>query len=563
MKNKIAIIYVIIAISMLFIAIILPEKKYYGELTFSVASGFFDEEFDLELNAPAGYQIYYTLDGSFPTADSIAYKGPIHIYDASVNDNVYSMRTDISASYLQDEIDQYSYMQYSAGYVVPDFCVDKCTIIRAACYDSDGYLVDEKSASYFIGYGDRREYENMHIVSLITDPDNLFDYNKGIYVLGKEYDNFVQNERDDSMYTPWWSHWGANYTQIGPEWERPVEVQIFDKDRALVIDQECGMRISGSGSRGYLPRNINLFAREEYSAGERFNYDLFGTGIYVHKMTLFAGGDDRVSKITDRIISDLTKDCAFLTMNYEPCMMFLDGEYWGTYYLVDSFNEDTIEATYGVGSKDVVIIKGKALEHGTQDDLYEYINLMEYIKNTDFSIAENYLDLQNKIDIESFIDYYACQMYIARNGDWPGSNEAMWKSKRNDSSNPYADRRWRWIIYDVNSCDTMMSSMLGFDSFSYLMEDEIFSSIWRNPDFQQSFLSRFEELADTVFLPDTVNALIDGYEQEMNDAMMLGARRFLGNYLADDYFINGCEDVRTFYNNRREIIFGYIDSYGQ
>ena len=56
--------------------------------TFSVKSGFYDSDFDLELNSESGTRIYYTTDNTIPTEKSTLYNGSIKISDASLNDNI-------------------------------------------------------------------------------------------------------------------------------------------------------------------------------------------------------------------------------------------------------------------------------------------------------------------------------------------------------------------------------------------------------------------------------------------------------------------------------------------
>lgn len=58
-----------------------------------------------------------------------------------------------------------------------------------AQFDSEGMCVSEASAVYFVGYDRKPVYEGMPIISIITDPDNLFDYERGIYVTGALYEN--------------------------------------------------------------------------------------------------------------------------------------------------------------------------------------------------------------------------------------------------------------------------------------------------------------------------------------------------------------------------------------
>ena len=60
--------------------------------------------------------------------------------------------------------------------------------VRAACRDADGNFGEAKTESYFVGYDEKAGYRNMNVMSVVTDPGNLFDYDTGIYVLGRKYD---------------------------------------------------------------------------------------------------------------------------------------------------------------------------------------------------------------------------------------------------------------------------------------------------------------------------------------------------------------------------------------
>lgn len=526
------------------------------ELLFSKESGFYEEAFELELSSESG-TIYYTLDGTTPDKNSLKYEAPILITDATENENVHSMRTDVSTGFEKEEIEKISsgYM----GFQVPDYKVDKATIVRAVIYDGNGNYSDVKTASYFVGFSDKAGYEGMKIVSVVTDPANLFDYETGIYVTGKAYDEYVKEYRGGDEYywrEEFWALWSANYRNRGIKWERKAECQFFDEAGQLDLTQECGIRIHGGVSRGYNPKSLNLYARKEYDGNKKLQADLFGTGYYASAVTFFQGGNDVRTKAKDYIVCAEIKDLNVATMNYEPYVMFLNGEYWGVYWLNEKYNADYFEYYYGVDKDNVIMIKNGELEEGEEEDLKYYSKMVEFCSRSDVTKLENYERVCEMIDIESYIDYYAVMCYIGRNGDWPWLNYGLWRVKKTEGS-LYGDGKWRWIIFDLNS----PGFSLDLDSIGYVMEhDEMFKNLMSNDTFRSQLLLRMEELTDTVFDPEIMNERLDEYQNFMAEPMCENDRRFFGDDSLSQFY-GGIEELRKFFAERKEYLAPILERY--
>lgn len=540
-------------------ASIIYGQKNNSKIIFSKESGFYDEEFELSIYAPTK-EIYYTLDGSEPDRSSLKYIEPIKVKDATHNPNTYSMREDTTTEFLDEELEKYSKERRRVYYKTPDYKIDKCTIIKVVYYDEKGEKSRTEERNYFVDFDEKTGYENINIISISTDPANLFDYEDGIYVLGNTYDQFREEvDMEEYWAREYWYHWDANYRNRGIDWERESRIHVYNDDKELVLSQNIGIRIQGGGSRGFLPKSLNIYARDEYGEN-RLYYNFFNTGYYPKRVTLTTGGDDYYLKIKDRLVSELAKNTNVVTMNYEPYVLFLNGEYWGFYYLTEKYDEIFIENYYGVDkgetSEDIIIVKDDNLETGKAEDLEElYMEAIKFIAESDLRNEKKYQQACELMDIESCIDYFAVLGYAGRSGDWPHQNYALWRS-RNISEKKYEDGKWRYMIFDVNST-SMELGMVDHDLIGELRQySAVFNSLCDNDTFKKQFVNRLLELADTIYAQENIERKLSEYTALMEKPMENHYRRFWGT--GSEKFSEGVEEIRQFYSLRKEYVIESI-----
>ncbi|MDO5132896.1 MAG: CotH kinase family protein [Eubacteriales bacterium] len=597
------------------LAFIAPPQEYENNevknsrIIFSKPSGFYETAFTLWIKAPTK-EIYYTLDGTDPVRGkegTYAYdaREGIRIEDVTPSENVHSIRTDVTTGFDTAAVKEFGKEEDLIPYRVPEDPVDKCTILRAAFYSEEGERSEIQTGAYFIGYEGRKGYGGIKTVSVITDPANLFDYEKGIYVTGKTFDDFAaadsfHNGKIWYRHVWWW--WDANYNRSGRDWERTANVQFFDSDGSLLLQQEAGIRIQGGGSRGFLPKSLNLYARRDYDGNTRFHYDFFGTGFEAKRLTLTTCGDDYYTKQKDRLVSELAEGQGFAVMHYEPCMLFLDGEFWGFYYLTEKYDEKYFSYYYGVPEEEVVEIKNNQIEVGTGEDLSLYEEMKAFIEESDMSVQENYERACELIDMDSFLNYYAVLIYCARCGDWPNGNFALWRTRevpeartegetggspeegetgsaqeegeadrdsdpardsgpRETEESPYRDGRWRWVLFDVNSA-AISPNLQEHDTLAYVRKNKsmrMFASLWANPGFREQFSERILEYGRTFFAPESVNSLLDGYETVMKDPMEIHYSRFFGEESGLDFSGITKETIRDFFAVRYAAVEKFLE----
>ena len=465
-----------------------PEEQP-AAFTFSAESGIYPEEFSLSINIPEGCTVRYTTDGSDPATSQTAliYESEIPITDRKQDKNVVSAVDPvlISGNYNRPTSNKKDFF-CTAG-APDDASVDKCTVIRAALLDAQGNLLSTQSATYFIGTAEEHiqglaqscaaSGMELAVISISMNYEDLFDSATGIYVKGDifneallqylQYHNRVTDgETARSL--------DANYKQRGREWERQATITFFefspDGARA-VLTQDCGIRIQGNYSRSDLQKGFRLFARSEYGES-KFRYPVFGTDYRndagevmdsFDTLVLRNGGNCAfTSKFNDTFWQSLLHNTACDTKHSRPCVVYLNGEYWGLYVLEEDYTDDYLNDVHGVAKDNVVIYKGDAesyaigykLDEGEipagQEEDYYFRPLLDFFATHDsLKSQEDYDAFCQLVDPESVRDYFAVQCWINNKWDWPGKNWSMWRTLEVEEGNPYGDGRWRFMFYDM------------------------------------------------------------------------------------------------------------------
>ncbi len=534
----------------------------------SAQSGFYENEFSLEIACDTEGTIYYTTDGSDPRTSGTRheYTGAISIKDRSDDKNVVSA---VDPAIFCGSFSDYRAAQQkficSAG-IPADSDVDKCTIIRAASEAKDGTFSKVAAGTYFIGTEEEHiegisesceaSGQSLAVISISMEYDDLFSSSKGIYAKGDIFesalaDYIASGEHIDGETA---RQLDANYKQKGMDWERECHIDFFEcspDETVPVLSQDCGIRIQGNYSRSDLQKGFRLFARTEYG-DNRFRYPVFGEdavrqsgeAIDTYKsIVLRAGGNCAfTSKFNDTYWQALTKDYNYATKASRPCIVYLNGEYWGLYVLEEDFSNEYFEDHYDIPKENVVVYKGDAeslrlgykldegkLPEGMTDESYYFNELFDFFdSHRNLEEQEDYDEFSKLVDVESVRDYFLTEIWINNKWDWPGKNWSMWKSTLADGSTPYADGRWRFMLYDVEFGGVMGENDVYVNTIKEDNYKELglldmntsnpavlcFAYLMTNDAFREDFNTRLLEESGTTFEYSHATELLDEFEAE-------------------------------------------------
>lgn len=519
---------------------------------FSANGGFYDNAFNLSLYGADG-EIYYTLDGSDPTDKDnpgrMKYDKAIPIYDNSSEPNVWSARTDIAV--------EFGGMR---AYSAPEDCVDKCMIVRAAVIDENGFTSDVVSNSYFVGRT-QADYWGMKVISLTTDSANLFDPDKGIYVLG------TQNETASDADKPWLT----NYYGGGDDWKRPANVQVIANGKAEYSD-DILIRMTGASSRTNYQKSIRMYAQDNSKMKYAFidglkGYD-GGVAASYDKLTLRnAGSDNTLLHWRDEFFQSRVTDRDFAVQGAENCIVFLDGEFWGMYTMTEKYDKHFLNSHYGISKTYIdengteqpnyAIIKSNSGVDGNIDDGYEFEELVRLVISGEWDVTDSeiYQRICDRLDVQSLMDYIAVETYINNNDSSNTigcnfNNYAVWRTHNADPANPYADGKWRFMLFDTDNggsffygTDMGEGTAYDYDQLNTMDPEkdlrnfgELFYCLLKNDTFRQQFYETYLDIMEKNFAPDDMRQAISDKDTAVHDAVMATRKRFgLDNCWADSY----------------------------
>lgn len=522
-----------------------PELVYSGELLPPVCSqpgGFYHEALVLKLSANAAEHIYYSLDGSEPDAASLLYTGRI----------IIQPKTDVA--------NDLSAIPTSPRWLPPLGNVFKGTVLRAIAVDNKNHKSGELVSTFFVDEAQEQRYA-FPVIAITVNKNDLFGYKNGIYVLGKSYgdkDNYIR--KNIPLNLPWWEY-PSNYLMRGSDAERPAHIEFYEPAGALGFEANAGIRINGNATRGFAQKSLRICFREKYGQ-PRLSYELF-PGHPVKEFNSFllrnSGNDWDKTMFRDGLMQSLMKQGYIDVQADRPCVVFINGEYWGLHNLRERFDENYLGNKYHVATDSVTILElNGELSFGKKGDERAFKNLLEFVRKNDLSVQASYEAVKKQMDIRSFSDFLIANIFYC-NGDWPNNNVKFWRYKTgvNIDSLSAKDGRWRWMLYDTdwgfgyNSQSTPESNLLGKATNTGSV-GVLFSGLIKNPEFKTYFLQRFQELLNTVFSTEHMLAEIDKMQKQIEPGIQEQVNRWraIRSY---DQWLENVDVLRDFAKKRPAI----------
>ncbi len=460
--------------------------------------GIYSAPFSVFLNAqPGNTEIYYTLDGSVPSASNgTLYDGRVRI-DGTTTLRATAVHPTLPNAPVQthtylfvtDTIDQRGIPQ---GYPLQ-------WNGTPADYEMDAEIVSVSPYQFQIATA----LTAIPSMSLVLDKDSLFGSN-GIYL---------------------------NSEESGAGWERAVSAEFLSNDPSIEQFQvDAGLEIHGGASR--IPtaspkHSFRLKFKKIYGPGE-LKYDLFENNTSEfgavkefdtlilrarYNLSWISGNTDfdqrrRALYMRDQWMRDAQAAMGQPSTHGRWVHLYLNGQYWGLFNLHERPDADFMSEYFG-GDKDTdwdVIESGEAKD----GDLNAW-NAMFSIAKTAGSNANVVRDIEAYLDVENFIDYIILN-HTAGNTDWYFHN--WYAARRREPGAGFKffswDAEWVWLSENENWIEPSFPNSPS-ELFELLREDATFRVALADRIHKHLFsdgaltpannIARFDTLVNTVSGP--------------------------------------------------------------
>lgn len=485
-------------------------KEVAPEVTFDQLGGLLTDTMFVEIGVEEDSlkeHIYYTLDGSEPTYSSLRYEEPIRIDESTV----------LRARVLkQGMLPRYAQTQ---SYLAPDHDID------------------------------------LPIMSIVTDSSWFFGDTLGIYEGDKTYGLAC---------------WNQNGNYIGNRF-RYISIEYFDDlTKESKVNQTVLARISGGCTRTYPHKSMIVKANKrlpQHSIPQVFwkeKPEISKTNSF---MLRNSGQDYNRTMFRDAAVQHMLGGKVDLDIQaYQPCVVYINGKYFGIYNIRERSNEHWVEDNTDLEEDGYDAIENYVdVKVGTEDDL---VKLLEGIKDSTLT----YQDVVSQIDTVELVNHIVLEMFSG-NIDWPQNNIMMWKPKKKGG-------KWRFLCKDFDHAVGLSDNLYAdvpMLSFLFNKQDQLFEPylswtqnnwneyktrlmryLLEDTPFSKTFIEKSILYLGTYLHGDSVAAVIDSFSYQIENEMFYHRDRWEG-----DEWYHCVSFLREEFQKRPDFCYQHLtDHYG-
>ncbi len=363
---------------------------YAEKPSFSTEPGLYYATTYVEFSIPEGTQVFYTTDCSVPTQNSNPYHGE---------------RLELNFT----------------------------TVLRARAFSTGNVKPSDTLTGTFFIYANH----SLPVVSVVTDPDNLWNKETGMLVTG---DNVIK----EPGKLPFKNTVYRKIKDSGVKNECYVE--LYDDSGTQLISQGAAFSLMGDFSLDMPQKSFKFRAKSLYGA-KTFAAKLFPDREYTEYKSFVlrnSGNDSMWTRLQDGFQSRLMDYCDSTVAHqaWKPYAVYLNGKYWGHMNLRERTDRFMLAQFEGYSLDDadkITLLQGNGRAKYGSNKAWKA--MIKKIKAG--NPAKNPEDLQyilDNVDVDNLFEYIAFEMFF---GNSDIGNTRFYRFDTEGS-------KWKWVLYDVD-----------------------------------------------------------------------------------------------------------------
>tara|TARA_B100001287_G_scaffold19152_1_gene14170 strand:+ start:1550 stop:4789 length:3240 start_codon:yes stop_codon:yes gene_type:complete len=440
-------------------------------------SGWYQSPIEITVNSPSNTVTYYTTNGDIPDQND-----PVLNSSVLINTN---------------------------------------SVLSIRSFDINNQLIPSKTIDRTFIFNETNH--NLPVFSIITDENNLWDWNTGIYVMGPNA-------------TAEYPFFGSNFWE---PWSKKSRMEYFDEFQNKQFEAEFDLEIHGGWSRAQPQKSFRIDTKSRYTG--KINYPLIKEKPDLTEYNNFnlrnGGQHNWTDRIQDAFINRLAISSHNDRMGYQPCIVYLNGNYWGLYGIREKIDEHYVEMNHGINSNNVDLLNKDSALAGSSRHFEETFDLIQNTEANDTSFMKLF---SGRFDLNNYIDYFIYQTYI-QNTDWLGiawelNNVKLWRPNS-------LNGKWRYVLYDTDAGFGYFGQSVYENYINYArnptapnLHSIIFNKSLQNNDFRCRFTNRYNDLINTTFQQNNFSQKINALKNEIQNAIPDHINRWSDQVTPVDYY---------------------------
>lgn len=466
-------------------------QSYTAKPSMDIEAGFYPNAITVTIiNNEPNSVVRYTLDGAEPTASSTLYSSPV--------------------------------------------AISATKIMNARSFSNDNTILPGliEFNTYFIGAS-----HSLPVFSTSSETlDNLLNGNSSLRPFGTIEFFDGQGIRTTVAY--------GEYNEHGQDsWVHPQRSMDY------ITRDECGYNFALQGQ--FMPRSDrNNFQRLIFRAEGDDNYP----------------GIDTSAHLRDFLIQNLAHK-SHLNLDVrqgEKFVLYVNGLYWGVYsYREKVHDHDFTDYYYNQDKYHLYFLMlwgGAWAEYGGQAAWNDWNALHDFILYNSMANQANYEYVKTKYDVTSLVDYIITNSFVVCS-DWINWNVGWWRGINPDGGH----QKWGYILWDEDATFGHYINYTGIPGQNPYVSPcfpegitndpqdhiEILNALKNNAEFKEYYVSRYIDLLNTVYRPDTMINFLNSIEQSVLSEMTAHCARWGGSVTQ---WQNNVNKVRNFINIRYNVL---------